>query len=238
LQNNSGAKIRNIFEMLYVFLFCHELKIKNVLLQKKSKMKRIFSLLFLFITLFLLACNNNFEIKVKQSIQTQLEVYPKSTLQDIYKNLFQDRFGPEHIISDTVSARLYLEKELATFETSNSVEIEYLGINHDFVRVNLMLVKQGKISQEKLLSAFINSAKKISKNDVKAWQSEWKQIVEIIKRMDLNISDFEDDAQKIDSLLNEGKYAMHHSAIFREFYQPHYRIVERKIFERKLEQYL
>ena len=189
--------------------------------------------------LFLLAgCHNDLEEKVIQSVHTQLQTYPESTLQDIYKNLFQDRFGPEHAIADTVSARLYLEKELASFETSNSVEIEYLGLHHNYVRVNLMAVKQGKISPDKLLSAFCRSAKKIHKRDIEAWHKEWKKIVQIIERMDLNINNFESDKQKIDAMLSQGKYAMHHSASFRENYQPHYRIVERGIFEGELNPFL
>jgi len=187
--------------------------------------------IFATILFFLVGCHNDLENKVKQSVHTQLQIYPESTLQDIYKNLFQDRFGPEHAISDTLSTRLYLEKELASFETSNSMEIEYLGLNHNYVRVNLMAVKQGRISQEELLSAFYRSAKKIHPNDVKAWRKEWKKIVEIIERMDLNINNFENDKQRIDAILSQGKYAMRHSAIFREAYQPHYRIVERGIFE-------
>ena len=202
-------------------------------MNENIRMKKITFWTILLTMILLTACHSDFENKVRQSIQAQLQIYPKSTLQDIYKNLFQDRFGPEHIISDTVSARLYLEEELASFETSNSVEIEYLGLNHHYVRVSLMMVKQGEISQEELLTAFCNSAKKINENDITEWQSEWKKIVEIIERMDLKIADYEKDKQMIDALLNQGKYAIHHSTVFRETYQPHYRIVERGIFEEK-----
>ena len=195
-------------------------------------LKHLFFLLSIILLPF--GCRNDFENKVEQSVRSQLQMYPKSTLQDIYKNLFQDRFGPEHIISDTASARLYFEKELASFETSNSVEVEFLGLNHNYVRVSLMTVKQGKIPQEKLLTAFCNSAKKINNSDVKKWHEDWKKIVKIIRRMDLNILDFEKDALEIDRFLSQGKYAMHHSAVFRENYQPHYRIVEKNIFEREL----
>jgi hypothetical protein len=207
-----------------------------ILLPKKTK--EIMSIKIITVQtvalLFLINCHTDFENKVRQSIHTQLQTYPKSTLQDIYKNLFQDRFGPEHAISDTVSARLYLEQELASFETSNSVEIEFLGLHHNYVRINLTAVKQGKIPQDKLLTAFCRSAKKINDSDIEAWRTEWGKIIKIIQRMELQINDFEKDKLKIDSLLKQGKYAMHHSAIFRETYQPHYRIVEKNIFEKEL----
>ena len=32
--------------------------------------------------------------KIKKSVERQLNDYPKSTLQDLYKSFFQDRFGP------------------------------------------------------------------------------------------------------------------------------------------------
>ena len=202
-----------------------------------TQMIRIFksvSSVCLLLALFLVGCHNDFEDKVRQSIYSQLQTYPESTLQDIYKNLFQDHFGPEHLIADTASARRYLEQELASFDTSNSVEIEYLGLNHNYVRISLTTVKQGKIPQDKLLSAFCRSAKKINTNDIETWRTEWKEIVEIIQRMELKINNFENDKQKIDSFLHQGKYAMHHSATFRENYQPHYRIVEKNIFEKEI----
>jgi len=179
-----------------------------------------------------------FERKIKQSVHSQLQTYPKSTLQDIYKNFFQDRFGPEHAIIDTASAKLYLENELASFETSNNVEIEFLGINHNYVRINLITIKQGKIPQEKLLSAFHNSAKKVNQNDVKAWQSEWEKIVNIIERMILNIPDFEKDKIEIENLLKQGKYAVRHSTVFHETYKPHYRTVDKNIYEQELKPFL
>jgi hypothetical protein len=194
--------------------------------------------IFVALLFFLIGCHNDFENKVRQSVHAQLQTYPESTLQDIYKNLFQDRFGPEHAIADTVSARLYLEQELTSFETSNSLEIEYLGLHHNYVRINLTAVKQGKIPQDKLLTAFCRSAKKINENDIKEWRKEWKEIIKIIERMELKINDFENDKLKIDTLLSQEKYAMHHSAAFREAYQPHYRIVERNIFENELKRHL
>jgi len=176
--------------------------------------------------------------KVIHSVQTQIQTYPKSTLKDIYKNLFQDRFGTEHAIDDTTSAQLFLKNELASFENSNCLEIEYLGINNNYVRINLSAVKQDKISQEKLFKAFSNSAKRINENDIETWQSDWGEIVKIIEQMNLDITDFENDKNEIDSLLKQGKYSVHHSSIFNKTYQPHYRIVEKNIFEQELKPYL
>ena len=52
--------------------------------------------------------------------------------------------------------------------------------------------------------------------------------------MNLSLPHYQDDKSFIDSILSVGKYAISHSPEYREAYHPHYRIVERDIFERAL----
>ena len=52
--------------------------------------------------------------------------------------------------------------------------------------------------------------------------------------MNLNLPDYDQEKQFIDSILSVGKYAISHSSDYREAYHPHYRIVERRIFEDEL----
>lgn len=52
--------------------------------------------------------------------------------------------------------------------------------------------------------------------------------------MQLALPFYEKDKHFIDSILSVGKYAISHSPEFREAYRPHYRIVERSIFEREI----
>ena len=49
-----------------------------------------------------------------------------------------------------------------------------------------------------------------------------------------NFADYDREKQFIDSILSVGKYAISHSSDYREAYHPHYRIVERRIFENEL----
>lgn len=71
-----------------------------------------------FLTLFLLFClclsateKKDFEKAVREAVSRQMQNYPKSTLKDLYKNFFQDKFGPGHIISDTTAAGNYLRRD-------------------------------------------------------------------------------------------------------------------------------
>ena len=75
------------------------------------------------------ACNkvNPTHEKIRQSVERQLELYPESTLRDLYKNFFQDRFGPGHIIADNTAADRYLRYELNTAEGFEGLDYEPTG---------------------------------------------------------------------------------------------------------------
>jgi hypothetical protein len=59
-------------------------------------------------------------------------------------------------------------------------------------------------------------------------------IIGTIDQMQLKLPQYEEDKLSIDSILNAGKYAISHSPSYREAYHPHYRIVEKSIFEREI----
>lgn len=81
-------------------------------------------------------------------IRKMLREYPQSTLQDIYKSFFQDRFGPGHLVADTAAARKYLRTEIEKMETSSLPYYEPAGAGKNFYRVNLSLVKEGVVSED------------------------------------------------------------------------------------------
>jgi hypothetical protein len=178
--------------------------------------------------------DNGFELAVRESVNRQMKKYPKSTLKDLYKSFFQDRFGPGHIISDTSSVKNYLFRELDSYSTVSGEMIEPTGWQHNFYRVNLGAVKNNLISQEILLDAFIRSANEAEPVTVEKWQKEWSQIEKIIKAMNLALPDYETDCRDIDNRLQKGNYAGHHSEIYNKTYNPHYRIISRKIFETEI----
>ncbi len=67
--------------------------------------------LILFATRSVVSCPLSVD-KIQKSVRRQLNDFPKSTLQDLYKSFFQDRFGPGHLVSDTSMAGRYLRHEL------------------------------------------------------------------------------------------------------------------------------
>lgn len=173
---------------------------------------------------------------VQSFVSRQLQTYPKSRLLDLYKSCFQDFMGAEHLVVDHQRTKAYLDEEL------NSVTLDDLmpwiyepcGIDSSYYRVSIRAVKEGLISEDMLLDAFICSANSSNRPSVDEWNERWHKMIGTIDGMQLNLPQYNKDRQFIDSVLSVGKYAISHSPEYREAYRPHYRIVERSIFEQEI----
>jgi hypothetical protein len=184
--------------------------------------------------ILLMSCKDTKKERIRNAVQSQLNMYPKSTLQDLYKNFFQDYFGPGHIVNDTLSAGAYLNAELASFEQASGAYYEPTGYNGNFYRVNLTIVKEGFISRDAFFDAFIRSVSNIQIITLEAWKKEWKEIDTVIHTMDLSLTDYTSEREKIFSLLSQDEYVMHHSEQFSNAHDPHYRIIDRNIFLKEI----
>ena len=171
-------------------------------------------------------------VAVRSAIERQLATYPESTLQDIYKSFYQEHFGPGHIISDTASARRYLMRELSEMGKNQSPYFEPTGSQGDYVRVYLSAVADSRITAEQLLDAFVRSANSRQK-PVVSWMEKWQAIISIIQANKIELKGFETDLPLLTEAARNNQ-AVHHSRSYNEAYNPHYRIVERSIFEREL----
>ena len=172
--------------------------------------------------------------KIKKSVERQLNDFPKSTLQDLYKSFFQDRFGPGHLVSDSAMASNYLRYELNNSTVFHEKYYEPTGYESNYYRVNLSVIKENKISYQDFFDAFLRSVENVDLNDIDEWKAEWSEIEAVIISMDLNLENFEKDLEMIHSVLEQGEYAVHHSEIYNSEYHPHYRIIEKNIFEEEM----
>jgi hypothetical protein len=186
------------------------------------------------------ACGSQspFEQAVRQAVDNQMAVYPQSTLKDLYKNFFQDRYGPGHLIPDTTAAGNYLRYELASYEEVSGAYYEPTGWEGCYYRVNLSVIKENLVPYDVYLDAFVRSVNQIVPLSVAQWKAEWLAIDAVIQTMNLSLPDYEKDRQEIIELLEQGEYVMHHSPQFEQHYDPHYRIIEKNIFEKEIKPYL
>jgi hypothetical protein len=171
---------------------------------------------------------------VRVAVERMMADYHQLTLQDIYKSFFQDNFGPGHAVPDSAQAASWLRGELAKVERLDVQLYEPTGYNGNYYRVSLAAVASGKVQQDALLSAFLRSVRMVQPSEVAAWVKEWEQIESVIAAMELQLPGYDADAKAIKEMLATGHYAVHHSRLYNEHYEPHYRIIAKDIFEKEI----
>ena len=175
--------------------------------------------------------------KIEDAIKSELALYPEAHLRDIYKNFFQDAYGPEHLIPDTTHAGQYLNVELQE-PIADTIKWQAIGPDNDYYRINLQLVKDGVLPRTVLLEAMVESAPLARNPDIKDWEKEWENTLKVIEKMGLNFPEYEKDKKEIEELFANGRYVMHHSEHYLQTYQRHYRILHKTVFERWKDTYL
>lgn len=159
------------------------------------------------------------------------ERYPKATLADVYKSFYQNRFGPGHIIESQAKAKSYLKKEMKQTDRF-SVGLESTGAEGRYVRVDVNYLRTGKLKLKDFLAALMASVEPApDQNALDQWVKEWNYVLSVIDDAGIHFDGFNEDRDMIKQRMNEGKYDMHHSPIFNEAYQPHYRIISREQFD-------
>lgn len=173
-----------------------------------------------------------FEEKVTTALKQQVERYPQSTIRDIYKNFFQDKFGPGHLLSDTAAAGLYLRRELDSYDCDSlpalSSYVDSTGWEHRFVRVDLRVIKEGRVSYGDFFNAFVRSVQAAPVVSVEDWSGEWNRIVKVLEKLQCPVTHhphYTADKDSLSAMLQRGEYVGHHSRDYVVSYAPHYRLI-------------
>ena len=198
-------------------------------------MKSWLYIFILSLSIWVTSCQHDSTDKaIIEAVEKQMKMYPESILRDLYKNFFQDYFGPGHIIANTEAANNYLQQELSSVTEFEGEDYEYTGYRGKMVRVNLKVIADGRVEYDKYLDAFLRSVNGITPPSIEEWRAEWAKIDSVIMTMGIELDNAEEDRRVITQLLNDNKFVMHHSRQFNEHYAPHYRIIERTIFEEEI----
>lgn len=152
--------------------------------------------------------------------------YPSMRTQDYLKLLYQNCYGPAHLHenpdADTVLG--YLDRELTSVLENNDAVLEDIG--NDYLRVPLCLVKGNAEKTQLLLRAFLFSM--ASPIDLKRAERRFYDgiqiLTEMIQRREIKLP-LEEALRDIREYLLLGIRPVHHSDIYQQKYQPHYRVV-------------
>ena len=157
--------------------------------------------------------------------------YPLMQPQDAVKLIYQQEFGPGHLVKDERKAMEYLRQELAGAGEPLPEEALYEPIGNGLCRLNLRVCKAKNLPAEDILRLFADTAGSV--------QGEKKNFVDGIRALQKLAEEDETPFEPILLDLFLVKYpkscpALHHSDAYRAAYQPAYRVVS----QRRLRDYL
>lgn len=197
-------------------------------------MKNLFSIIaILSIALLLDSCHSQTHPR-EDFVRSYFLKYPKATLQDIYKGSFQDVFGPAHLLTNREAVENYINREMETAKSLEGEDYVPCGWQGNFYQVNLKVIADGRIPMDDFVDAFIASANGIDTTLTQAWLEEWEQLQQATRKIVPHLQGFKEDSTLLANLLKQGKYVVHHSRKFNQYYHPHYRIIRRDLFEKKI----
>ncbi len=150
-------------------------------------------------------------------ILQQYNKYTQMQLMDFVKLLYQANFGCEHIFSDKMVD--YIDSEMNACGVDNGCLFE--PISDTFCRVNLASYKAiGGNAQA--LGKCMKSVKSTSSKEQLCRQLD--QLLSLIKDGTIAL-DYNQSQQQIQWYKQQGCPAIHHSSVYRDNYNPHYRVV-------------
>lgn len=197
-------------------------------------MKNLFSIIaILSIALLLNSCHSQTHPR-EDFVRSYFLKYPEATLQDIYKGSFQDVFGPAHLLTNREAVENYINREIETAESLEGEDYVPCGWQGNFYQVNLKVIADERIPMDDFVDAFIASANGIDTTLTQDWLEEWEQLQQATRKIVPHLQGFKEDSTLLANLLKQGKYVVHHSRKFNQYYHPHYRIIRRDLFEKKI----
>lgn len=164
-------------------------------------------------------------MKMTQIITQHIQRYPKIQIQDWYKLLFQAAMGIEHLLQNPAPILDYLHQELDSVETAPAAQLAE-PIAPELVRVHLRPFKTRGGQPAQLVDLMIKSAENFEPSRERL-KNYWHTLETMAgqQRVPFSVPEL---AAFFRTKALEGLPATHHSKIFRENYQPAYRVILNK----------
>lgn len=157
----------------------------------------------------------------KKALRKQCEKYPKLSVTDLFKFIYQSSFGCEHLVSDVASVKAYLCKEAETAQPAKGDLIEPL--DGDYCRVHLDYLKEG-LSGDTFAKLFVLSAERVE-DGKECLEERLSALSELARDGELPFN-AEEVEEALEKWRREGCPACHHSEVFRAEYAPAYRLMK------------
>lgn len=170
---------------------------------------------------------NERDQQTRERLLRHAEQYPKATVRDFMKFMFQSAFGCEHLIADASAAAtmIRLEAEKAVPHEGDVIE----PLDGDYYRVHLDVLKNGT-DAETLAKLFALSAVPV-RNGRELLEEKIMVFAELVEHGEIPLDRCEVN-RTLDDWKEAGYPACHHSDAFREAYHPAYRVIGKAYIQR------
>ncbi len=159
--------------------------------------------------------------EILEVLKDHLQKYPKMTPQDCFKLIYQNELGPEHMIQSSEESLAKLLEEWNSIEADPDAElIEPIG-NH-LCRINLKKAKC-LYTPEAVNDIFVRTAN-IHRGRMGEFMHNMKLLKHSLEALPVSFS-YDEFLEFQEMYRGRGYPALHHSPVFREAYDPHYRVV-------------
>ncbi len=167
---------------------------------------------------------------LKDVLLTHFERYPRMAPQDAVKLIYQQEFGPEHLIRDPEKALQMLKQEMDGLAADDKEPL-YESIGNGLCRLNLRPCAARGIPAEDICRLFCETAASVT-GDRRRFRQGIRDLRELAE-------DGETPFEAIEMDLFLARYpdscpAVHHSEAYRAAYRPAYRLV----LQKKVKDYL
>ena len=150
--------------------------------------------------------------------------YPELQVEDLYKLTHQAALGSEHAVKNIESARQWLLSELDQLPvTSEETLIDVISPDRSIVRIHLKPYIESDGDREDLLQAFIQTANYFS-GSTDLLREYWWDIEGLVKEVEIPLQ-IESLKSFFERMEAHAFPAVHHSAQYKQSYQPSYRII-------------
>ncbi len=145
--------------------------------------------------------------------------------QDAVKLIYQQEFGPEHLISNEKKTLAQLRQEMAVLGPVMEGEALYESIGNGLCRLNLRPCLRRGVPAEDICRMFVETAQSAKGDKKRFWQG-----VRILQKL-AEEGETPFDPVELDVFLvhyPSQAPAVHHSLVYQIAYQPAYRVIAQK----------
>lgn len=157
-------------------------------------------------------------------IEEHLKKYPQMEICDIIKLIYQNEFGGGHLIKDAQASLAFLREECIGLN-QNKIESEDIG--NGLVRV--YLANLNELQLVTLNQLFVLSAK-LTKGSLASFVEKLEELKEASKNGQIALN-YKNLCQEINQYEQQNYPAISHSKKYRQLYQPHYRVINKQIYQ-------